>query len=61
MNDPIVEEIHKCREQYAARFNFDLAAICEDLRRRTAESDREVVSRPARKAPTPANASRESS
>ena len=34
MNDPIVEEIRSYREQYAARFNYDLAAICRDLRER---------------------------
>jgi len=50
MNDPIVEEIRKLREQYAARFNYDLAAICEDLRKRQATCGREVVSRPAKRA-----------
>ena len=30
MSDPIVEEIHKNREQYAAGFNYDLTAICRD-------------------------------
>ncbi len=28
MNDPIVEEIRKYRERYAAKFNYELAAIC---------------------------------
>ena len=32
MKDPINEEIHKYREEHARRFNFDLAAICQDLR-----------------------------
>ena len=49
MNDPIVEEIHKYREQYAARFNYDLAAICKDLRKRAAESGRMVVSLPPKR------------
>jgi hypothetical protein len=32
MKDPINEEIHKYREEQARRFNFDLAALCENLR-----------------------------
>lgn len=30
--DEIVEEIRATRESYAARFNYDLAAIYEDLK-----------------------------
>jgi hypothetical protein len=33
--DPVVEEIRGYREEYAARFNFDLKAICRDLRKPT--------------------------
>jgi hypothetical protein len=51
MNDPIVEEIRKYREQYAARFDYDLAAICRDLRERQATCGCEVVSRPPKKVP----------
>ena len=32
MKDPVVEEIRKIRKAHAARFRFDLHAICEDLR-----------------------------
>ena len=49
--DPIVEEVRRAREQYAARFNHDLAAMWEDLRRRTEEAARaghKVVSLPPR-------------
>ncbi|WP_416674366.1 hypothetical protein [Egbenema bharatensis] len=42
--DEIVEEIHQIREAYAKSFNYDLDAIFEDLRRKEAESGREVVS-----------------
>jgi hypothetical protein len=31
-NDPIIEEIHKIRQQYAEKFNFDLDAIFADLK-----------------------------
>lgn len=32
--DPIVAELHKIREEHARRFNYDLDAIFEDLRRK---------------------------
>ncbi|NJN90807.1 MAG: hypothetical protein HC878_10835 [Leptolyngbyaceae cyanobacterium SL_5_14] len=41
--DEIVEEIHRIREEYAKSFNYDLDAIFEDLRKKQAESGREVV------------------
>lgn len=31
--DPIVEEVRKIRQEHAAKFNYDLKAICEDIRR----------------------------
>lgn len=31
--DPIVEEIHNIREEYAKKFNYDIHAICEDIRK----------------------------
>ena len=47
-HDPIVEEIHKIREEYARQFNFDIDAICKDIQARQAKSDREAVSFPPR-------------
>ncbi|MEA5552503.1 hypothetical protein VB713_16295 [Anabaena cylindrica UHCC 0172] len=41
--DEIVEEIHQIREKYAKSFNYDLDAIFTDLRKKQAESGREVV------------------
>ena len=41
--DEIVEEIHRIREEYAKSFNYDLDAIFTDLRKKEAESGREVV------------------
>ena len=49
MNDPIVDEIRNNRERYAAKFNYDLTAICRDLRERQATCGREVISRPPKK------------
>ena len=49
--DPIVEEVRRAGEEYFANFNFDLNAICDDLRRRTEEAAREgrkVASFPSR-------------
>ncbi len=47
--DPIVEEIHRIREKHAKKFNYDLHAICEDIRKKQAQSGHKVVSRPPRK------------
>lgn len=41
IEDPIVKEIRQIRRAYAERFNNDVHAICEDLRRQERESDRE--------------------
>ena len=35
MKDPINEEIHKYRAEHARKFNFDLNAMCKDLRERS--------------------------
>ncbi len=43
MSDPIVEEIRNHREQYAAKFNYDLTAICRDLRERQAACGRSRI------------------
>jgi len=44
--DEILEEIHRVREKHAKSFNYDLKAICADLRKRQAESGRQIISRP---------------
>jgi hypothetical protein len=49
MKDPIVDEVRKLREEYAARFNHSVDAIFEDLRKREKEMDRPIVSFPARR------------
>lgn len=47
-NDPILEEIHRVREDYAARFNYDLKAIYLDLKAREAQGEFVVVRRAPR-------------
>jgi len=42
--DPIVEEIRRFREEYAAKFNYDLEKIFLDLRRQQEETPGPVVS-----------------
>jgi len=43
-NDEIVEEVRKNREAYAAKFNFDLQAIYEDLKKAEKKSGHKKVS-----------------
>ena len=38
MNDPIVDEVRRVRDAHAARFNYDLDAIFEDIKKREKES-----------------------
>ena len=42
--DPIVEEVRKVRRRHAAKFNYDLDAICRDLNEQARKSGRRVVS-----------------
>lgn len=46
--DEILEEIYRIREEHAKTFNYDLKAICDDLRKRQAASDRKIISQPLR-------------
>ncbi len=48
MNDPIVAEVRKVREEFARKFNYDLHAMCEELRREQKLSGAKVVSFPPR-------------
>jgi hypothetical protein len=41
--DEIVEEVRKVREEHAAKFNYDISAICADIRRKQKESGRKIV------------------
>lgn len=44
MIDPIVKEIRKIREEYAAKFNYDVDAMFADLRQKQLQSNRKIVS-----------------
>ena len=44
--DEVLEEIHRIREEHAKSFNYDLQAICNDLQKKQATSDRQIISAP---------------
>ncbi|AFZ43850.1 hypothetical protein PCC7418_1671 [Halothece sp. PCC 7418] len=44
--DEILEELYRIREEHAKAFNYDLQAICDDLRQKQSSSDRKVISQP---------------
>ena len=48
--DAIVEEVRRIRQQYAARFNYDVAAIFRDLQARQERGEFAVVTRKPRRA-----------
>ena len=43
-SDPIVDEVRRARDAYAARFNYDLRAIYRDLKEQEKRSGRQIVS-----------------
>ncbi|CAK0776823.1 hypothetical protein CCP3SC1AL1_860010 [Gammaproteobacteria bacterium] len=47
--DPIIEETRRIKDEYAKKFNYDLHAICEDLRQKQSLSGHRVVFRQPRK------------
>ena len=48
MDDPIVEEVRRVRDAHAARFNYDLDAIFQDIKEREKNSGLEFVEGVAR-------------
>ncbi len=48
--DPIVAEVRKIREDYAAQFNFDLQALYRALKEREQQDPRPKVSYPPKPA-----------
>jgi hypothetical protein len=49
IDDPIVAEVRKARDEYARRFNYDLDAICKDLQQKQLQSGRKLVAFPPRR------------
>ncbi len=48
--DPIVEEVRAARQKHAARFNYDLRKIAEDLKKKQEHSRPTTVSYPPKQA-----------
>lgn len=46
--DPLIAEIRAVRDEYAARFDYDVAAMFRDLRARQDASQRDYVHCPPR-------------
>jgi len=42
--DPIIEELHRIREQLAQQFNYDVFAIVADAQAQQAREDHPVIS-----------------
>ncbi len=43
-NDEIVDEVRRVRDEHAEKFNYDISAICADIRQKQADSKRKIVS-----------------
>ena len=48
IDDPIVAEVRKARDEHAAKFNYDLDAIFRDLKEKERTSGRKYVRYPPR-------------
>ncbi|HEY2413289.1 MAG TPA: hypothetical protein VGI40_13650 [Pirellulaceae bacterium] len=48
-SDPVVAEVQRIREEIAASFNYDTAAILEDARKRDAAENRKFIRLPPRR------------
>lgn len=55
IDDPIVEEVRKARDEYAKKFGYDLDAICQDLQEKQQQPDRKIVSFPPKRPKTTAS------
>jgi hypothetical protein len=49
--DPIVDELHEIRQANAAKFNYDLDALFEYLKKQEKKSKRKVVTLPIKRRP----------
>ncbi len=47
--DEIVEEVRKVRNEYAAKFDYDLEAIYQDIKKQEKQNQHRVVSLPPKK------------
>ena len=59
MVDPIVEEIRRVRQIHAKQFNYDLAAIVADLKRKENQHPERLVSFPPKRKEPPSEPRRQ--
>ncbi len=57
--DPIITEVRAIRDEYAARFDYDVGRMLRNLRARQEASDRKYVCLPARGPSTDPNIARD--
>lgn len=43
MIDPIVDEVRRIRDEHAKKFNYDLSAICADIRQHQEQFGRRLI------------------
>jgi hypothetical protein len=55
--DEVLDEIYRIREEHAKSFNYDLRAICSDLRKKQSTSVRQIISAPLKPRRHPHNKS----
>jgi hypothetical protein len=48
-DDPIIEEVRRNRQEHAARFNYDLAAIVRDIKSREGKDGVPLVRLPPKR------------
>ena len=48
--DPIVEEVRRVRQEYSKRFNYDLRALAEDLKKKERLHQERLVTSPPKPA-----------
>ncbi len=56
MNDPIVQEVRRVRDQLAAKYGYDVRAIFRHLKKAEAKSGRKFVQLPPKRIPVAAPA-----
>jgi hypothetical protein len=50
--DPIIAEVRKARDAYARKFNYDIQAMCRDLKKRQAKNANKVIYLPPKRIKT---------
>jgi hypothetical protein len=56
--DEVLEEIYRIREEHAKSFDYNLQAICDDIRKKQVTSDRQIISAPLKPRSQPHNINR---